>query len=280
MDKVELIQSLNIKKGHVYLQNQLPAQISNAIYQYGSSEDYHVILYVDLSTGLDGSKGLIFTENNLYFQLTKKGQINYQNIQSITLKKNKKQLFVKIQTKDEHYTFSDTIFDIEQLCTVLSKLTTLEVSYDLSLHEKVLYDISIILSDIENNEYEDLELDEIELNQLDTLKNDIQGIYELDDQAYILEIELLLSRALEFFDQLGLDSDEIDELVSIREQFNQKQNQAFEQAKSMASNMGVDMDSLKNKSPEELNQMVDDLCDKFHISRNQVETLAKKFMKH
>ena len=149
MDKVELIQSLNIKKGHVYLQNQLPAQISNAIYQYGSSEDYHVILYVDLSTGLDGSKGLIFTENNLYFQLTKKGQINYQNIQSITLKKNKKQLFVKIQTKDEHYTFSDTIFDIEQLCTVLSKLTTLEVSYDLSLHEKVLYDISIILSDID-----------------------------------------------------------------------------------------------------------------------------------
>ncbi|RHM58856.1 MULTISPECIES: hypothetical protein [Coprobacillaceae] len=280
MDKVELIQSLNIKKGHVYLQNQLPAQISNAIYQYGSSEDYHVILYVDLSTGLDGSKGLIFTENNLYFQLTKKGQINYQNIQSITLKKNKKQLFVKIQTKDEHYTFSDTIFDIEQLCTVLSKLTTLEVSYDLSLHEKVLYDISIILSDIENNEYEDLELDEIELNQLDTLKGDMQGIYELDDQAYILEIELLLSRALEFFDQLGLDSDEIDELVSIREQFNQKQNQAFEQAKSMASNMGVDMDLLKNKSPEELNQMVDDLCDKFHISRNQVETLAKKFMKH
>ena len=89
-----------------------------------------------------------------------------------------------------------------------------------------------------------------------------------------------MSRALEFFDQLGLDSDEIDELVSIREQFNQKQNQAFEQAKSMASNMGVDMDLLKNKSPEELNQMVDDLCDKFHISRNQVETLAKKFMKH
>ncbi len=280
MDKVELIQSLNIKKGHVYLQNQLPAQISNAIYQYGSSEDYHVILYVDLSTDLDGSKGLIFTENNLYFHLTKKGQINYQNIQSITLKKNKKQLFVKIQTKDEHYTFSDTIFDIEQLCTVLSKLTTLEVSYDLSLHEKVLYDISIILSDIENNEYEDLELDEIELNQLDTLKGDMQGIYELDDQAYLLEIELLLPRALDFFDQLGLDSDEIDELVSIREQFNQKQNQAFEQAKSMASNMGVDMDSLKNKSPEELNQMVDDLCDKFHISRNQVETLAKKFMKH
>ncbi len=280
MDKVELIQSLNIKKGHVYLQNQLPAQISNAIYQYGSSEDYHVILYVDLSTDLDGSKGLIFTEDNLYFQLTKSGMINYHDIQSITLKKKRKQFFVKIQTMDKYYTFSDAIFDIEQFCSVLSKLAAVEVSYDLSLHEKVLYDISLVLSDIENNEYEDLELDEIESNQLDTLKNDIQGIYELDDQAYILEIELLLSRALEFFNQLGLDSDEIDDLTSIREQFNQKQNQAFEQAKSMASNMGVDMDSLKNKSPEELNQMVDDLCDKFHISRNQVETLAKKFMKH
>lgn len=280
MDKVELIQSLNIKKGHVYLQNQLPAQISNAIYQYGSSEDYHVIFYVDLSTDLDGSKGLIFTEDNLYFQLTKSGMINYHDIQSITLKKKRKQFFVKIQTMDKYYTFSDAIFDIEQFCSVLSKLASVEVSYDLSLHEKVLYDISLVLSDIENNEYEDLELDEIESNQLDTLKNDIQGIYELDDQAYILEIELLLSRALEFFNQLGLDSDEIDDLTSIREQFNQKQNQAFEQAKSMASNMGVDMESLKNKSPEELNQMVDDLCDKFHISRNQVETLAKKFMKH
>ena len=51
MDKVELIQSLNIKKGHVYLQNQLPAQSVTLFINMVVVKINHVILYVDLSTG-------------------------------------------------------------------------------------------------------------------------------------------------------------------------------------------------------------------------------------
>ena len=59
----------------------------------------------------------------------------------------------------------------------------------------------------------------------------------------------------------------------------------FDQAKEMyeknpdlMKNMtGIDLENIKNKSPEELNQMLDDLCDRFHISKDQLMQLAAKF---
>ena len=40
---------------------------------------------------------------------------------------------------------------------------------------------------------------------------------------------------------------------------------------------GIDVDDLQNKSPEELNGMLDDLCDRFNISKDQLASLAAKF---
>ena len=34
---------------------------------------------------------------------------------------------------------------------------------------------------------------------------------------------------------------------------------------------------MENKSPEELNQYIEDLCTRFGISKSQIEVLAKKF---
>lgn len=42
---------------------------------------------------------------------------------------------------------------------------------------------------------------------------------------------------------------------------------------------GIDPESIKDKSPEELNQMLDDLCDRFNISKDQLMQLASKFKK-
>jgi hypothetical protein len=41
----------------------------------------------------------------------------------------------------------------------------------------------------------------------------------------------------------------------------------------------MDFNDLNNKSPEELNAYIDDVCDKFHISRSQLEKVAQKFKK-
>jgi hypothetical protein len=65
----------------------------------------------------------------------------------------------------------------------------------------------------------------------------------------------------------------------------EQENQMFDQVKDMYANnkdtiksmTGIDVDDLQNKSPEELNGMLDDLCDRFNISKDQLASLAAKF---
>ena len=49
------------------------------------------------------------------------------------------------------------------------------------------------------------------------------------------------------------------------------------QMKNVMKNLGLDENSLKDKSPDEINQYIDNLCNSFGISRQQVDNLAKKF---
>ena len=49
------------------------------------------------------------------------------------------------------------------------------------------------------------------------------------------------------------------------------------QMKNVMKNLGLDENSLKDKSPDEINQYIDNLCNSFGISREQVDNLAKKF---
>ena len=96
----------------------------------------------------------------------------------------------------------------------------------------------------------------------------------------------------------------MDELESILKKVQEKQdqmNQQFEQAtnyyqdmyenlkkgdpsmfnkmKSILKMIGINEEDLKNKSPEELDAMVDSLCQRFGVSRSQVEAFAKRFQK-
>ncbi len=61
--------------------------------------------------------------------------------------------------------------------------------------------------------------------------------------------------------------------------YQQGNPQIFKQVKSMMNMLGIHEDDLKNKSPYELNQYIEELCQRFGVSKSQVENLAKKFQK-
>ena len=142
----------------------------------------------------------------------------------------------------------------------------------------------------------------LEEKQIEELYQELDIINTLDDENYQFELKKLCPKALQFFDNLELDSDEIDILLGVQEEFNkenQKDDQMFDHAKkyyddmmnkykhgdssmfdqlqNMMRNLGINPDDLKGKSPEELNQYIDDLCDRFHISRSQLDSLINKF---
>ncbi len=106
-------------------------------------------------------------------------------------------------------------------------------------------------------------------------------------QTYMMNMSLLGDKIMNLVEELELDSDEIDALEKAVAKDREKQNSMFEQAREMYNknpdlikNMtGIDPESIKDKSPEELNQMLDDLCDRFNISKDQLMQLASKFKK-
>nr|WP_173545801.1 hypothetical protein [uncultured Sharpea sp.] len=103
----------------------------------------------------------------------------------------------------------------------------------------------------------------------------------------MMNMSLLGDKIMNLVEELELDSDEIDALEKAVAKDREKQNSMFEQAREMYNknpdlikNMtGIDPESIKDKSPEELNQMLDDLCDRFNISKDQLMQLASKFKK-
>ena len=166
-------------------------------------------------------------------------------------------------------------------------------------HEKVAYYVPIVLQDLENDEYEDIELTLIEKNKIQEFYQDLSMIEQLDDENYQYELVNLCHQALAFFDDLGLDSDEIDELEKVEAVFNQadlEEEQKIENAKKFYDDMmdkyrhgdsemydrvkgimnqfGIDENELTGKSTEEIEDI---LCSKFGISKSMMEKLVRKF---
>lgn len=55
--------------------------------------------------------------------------------------------------------------------------------------------------------------------------------------------------------------------------------QKWNQINNMMNMLGINPQELQNKSPEEMNNYINDLCDRFHISRQQLDTLIQKLNK-
>ena len=70
MNKENLLKEIEhvfgLEKGY-YPYNRLPSTISYAIYTYGSNDIKDIICFVDLSDELDGTQGIIFSDEGIYF---------------------------------------------------------------------------------------------------------------------------------------------------------------------------------------------------------------------
>lgn len=294
---INLITDDLIVKGKIYLENNLPYQISNAIYTFGDNEITTILAFIDISDNLDGSSGIIFTNNKLYSNL---GSFNYDEIIKLELEKhhdsNKVTIF--ITTKNNKLSFNNNYFNCEKLIELLSKISNTKIEMILTEHEKITYLIKVVLDDILNDEYEDVILTSQQEKTINEFLDNLKLIDKLSNFDYNYELENLCTQAINLFDELELDSEEIDELIDIQDKLNEKNTQTssneeyyddlmnkylhgdqdtLNQMKGIMQGLGLDEEALKNKSPDEINQYIDDLCNRFGISRSQVENLAKRF---
>lgn len=300
MNKEEILSILNkdfVIKGTIYSYNNIPSQIGNAVYSFGSNDILDIIAFIDSSENLDGSSGMIITNDKIYFQFSNKGTISYDDIIKLEFKKSK--LIAFVTTKDHQYSFDNLFINSKKLVEMLAVITNLEVEMILTDHEKVAYYVSIVLNDLLNDEYEDIILNNQQQQKITEFFHELDLISKLDQKNYCLELELLCNHALNFFDELELDSEEIDILLALQKKFSDQNDQMykgakkyyddmmhkyqegdptmFNQVKSMMQSLGINEKDLENKSPDQLNQYIEDLCTRFGISKSQIETLAKKF---
>lgn len=302
MDKEILSRDLAIN-GKFYFNNELPIQISNAIYNFGSFDVFEILAFIDASEQLDGSYGMIITAQQIYFKFGAQGSFKYSDITKLSLQKNYQNDFSKasIKTTQTTYSFSNKTINPEILLKWLENVTDLNIELDMSLHDQIYHYTSIILNDIKNDEFEDTLLTKTQQSQLDEFFKELSLIKNLDNINYIYELENLCTRALTFFEELELDSDEIDALMEIETQlvtqdeisdekldhakkyyddmmnnYQQGDTSAFDQLKSIMSTLGINEQELAGKTPDEIE---DYLCQKFNIPKSMFEKLKNKFGK-
>lgn len=302
MDKEQILTYLGddfVTNSVIYTTN-IPSQIGNAIYNYGSNDILDIVAFIDSSKELDGSKGMIITTDKIYFQFDTKGEISYSSITKLEFENFKSLAYVT--TDICKYTFNNYFINTTKFVELLVAITTLDVKMILTNHEKVAYYIPIILNDLINDEYEDIVLTNQDQQKIKDFYHDLDLMKKLDQNNQMLELELLCNRALAFFDDLDLDSEEIDILLAVKKQFDDNDSQndqmfngaekyyddiihkyqegdpgMMNQIKGMMKNFGIDEKDLEGKSPAELNQYIENLCSRFGISKSQVEQIAKKF---
>ena len=194
--------------------------------------------------------------------------------------------------------------NLKNFIECLSEILEMPIHYEMSAYEKVEYFIPIILNDLKEDVYEDLELNEQQYQQIKDIEHELEMAKELQGLDYQDECRSLCRYCLDFFESLGLDSDEIDALNEAQDFFNnqdQQENQQLEgakrwvdemmsnyqngdtgmydQMKSTMESLGIDEERLKNMSNEEVDQYVKEMCKKFGISQSLFDKLKDRFGK-
>lgn len=268
----------------LYDRTNLPATIGTAIYSYGDNHIKDIVLYGEN----DPEHGFILTPDALYYSFSNKGSLNLNALSKISIQKPHKQERRLILTADQtNHIFTDHDFDLDDLLEDLLDLTDVGVTYDMNVYDQIAYLSSMILNDIKNDMYEDIELTPIQEEQLTNYLDSVHRSDAMDENNYRMEMELLVDHVVDLCHDLALESDDVTALEKAQAQMNETENQMFDQFQDMYANRkdqikditGIDMDDLQNKTPEELNQMVDDLCARFNISKDQLTELAARFNK-
>ena len=305
MEKEIILENLDesiVNEATFYSQQNIPSQISQALYLYGSTTDYQVLGFIDASG--DGSKGMIFTDQVIYFCFKEPHFFLYEDIEKLILVKKEEtfDFYAKIKTKTSTFVFKNNYLNLKEFIECLSGILEMPISYEMSAYEKVEYFVPLVLDDLKEDVYEDLELTKQQYQQIKDIEHELEMAKELKDLDYQDECRSLCRYCLDFFESLGLDSDEIEALNEAQSFFDQQDSQEnqqlegakrwvdemmsnyqngdtgmYDQMKSTMGNLGIDEEKLKNMSNEEVNQYVQDMCKKFGISQSLFDKLKDKF---
>lgn len=305
MEKEIILENLDesiVNEATFYSQQNIPSQISQALYLYGSTTDYQVLGFIDASG--DGSKGMIFTDQGIYFCFKEPHFFLYEDIEKLILVKKEEtfDFYAKIKTKTSTFVFKNNYLNLKEFIECLSGILEMPISYEMSAYEKVEYFVPLVLDDLKEDVYEDLELTKQQYQQIKDIEHELEMTKELKDLDYQDECRSLCRYCLDFFESLGLDSDEIEALNEAQSFFDQQDSQEnqqlegakrwvdemmsnyqngdtgmYDQMKSTMGNLGIDEEKLKNMSNEEVNQYVQDMCKKFGISQSLFDKLKDKF---
>ena len=163
MEKEIILENLDesiVNEATFYSQQNIPSQISQALYLYGSTTDYQVLGFIDASG--DGSKGMIFTDQGIYFCFKEPHSFLYEDIEEVVLIKKEEgfDFYAKIKTKANTFVFKNKYLNLKGFIECLSEILEMPVHYEMSAYEKVGYFVPIVLNDLKEDVYEDLELNE------------------------------------------------------------------------------------------------------------------------
>ena len=305
MKKEIILENLDesiVNEATFYSQQNIPSQVSQALYLYGSTTDYQVLGFIDASG--EGSKGMIFTDQGIYFCFKEPHFFLYEDIEKLILVKKEEtfDFYAKIKTKTSTFVFKNNYLNLKEFTECLSGILEMPISYEMSAYEKVEYFVPLVLDDLKEDVYEDLELTKQQYQQIKDIEHELEMAKELKDLDYQDECRSLCRYCLDFFESLGLDSDEIEALNETQSFFDQQDSQEnqqlegakrwvdemmsnyqngdtgmYDQMKSTMENLGIDEEKLKNMSKEEVDQYVQDMCKKFGISQSLFDKLKDKF---
>lgn len=271
--------------------NALPMTIGNAIYTFGSNYIKTICCFIDVSNECDGSEGIICTDTTLYYGIDKVISMNYSDIVTLELHKNRKDMSIKIND----YVLNTHKINLESLLYALSEICEIDIEYMMSDSDKIAYFTNRVIKDIQDDLYEDVELTYEQNKSLNELKDELDYACTLDDIHYRNELESVCIHAIKLFDELELDSEEIDELERIQllieenhnktldeakdfyddvmNKFNQGDTKMYDKLKGMMNMMGIDEDELRGKSMDEIEEL---LCQKFNISKEMMNSMKKR----
>lgn len=283
----------------IYTKENIPAYISTAIYSYGDSSIYDIVYYIDLSE--DHTKGIIITPDKIYYHISRSRMIDLKDIQELKLHLTRHDVNNEclIQTSDNKFAFDDTYINSKQFIQLLADMLDINITYVIEDHEAIEYYSKMIIDDVLNDVYEDVVVDEHIQSMIDSIKEELAQIENEEGASYNYSLEKLLTPMLELIDELEIDSDEVDALFKIQDKLQKQQedlyNQTksyydtmakqyadgntalFDQVKRMTKNFGLDEETLQSNTPEQNEQLLDNLCERLGISRAQIEKLAERF---
>lgn len=303
---IELIDDDIVEQATFYDGNSIPAQISNAMYLYGNDNDFQIVAFIDASDSQDGSLGMIISESAVYFQFKNPESFRFGDVVKLSLvwDEDKKCFFAKIQTTVKTYVFKNHYLNLENFIKMLANITDLTIDFVMDPYQKVEYFVPLILSDLENDVYEDLNLDELQHQQIKDIYHELEMTKQLTGLDYQDELRALCRYCLDFFEKFGLESEEIDALNQAQDFFDQKDDQEnqqlegakkwfdemsesyrhgntemYDQLKATMDNLGINEEALKNMSNEEVDEYVKEMCKKFGISQSLFDKMKDRFGK-